>query len=126
MKIADQMVDAVILRELGERLARVRLERNLKQAELATQAGVAKRTLERMEAGGATQLVNLVRVCRALGLVERFDTLIPQPAISPVAQLKLQGRQRKRAASARAPAPAGQGEKGEKGKKAKWQWGDKR
>ena len=79
MKITNQAVDALILRELGERLARVRLERNLTQAALAEQAGVSKRTVERMEAGGPTQLVNLVRVCRALNLLDRFETLIPEP-----------------------------------------------
>ena len=114
MKITNKVVDAVILRELGERLARARLERNRTQADLATQAGVAKRTLERMEAGGATQLVNLVRVCRALDLIERFETLVPEPVISPVMQLKLQGKARKRAASVAGTKPAG-----------KWRWADK-
>jgi len=113
MKITDQVVDAVILRELGERIARIRLERNLPQAELAIQAGVSKRTLERMEAGGVTQLVNLVRVSRALGLVERFETLLPEPLPSPVAQLKLRGKERKRAAKSKVTAPAG-----------KWTWVD--
>lgn len=114
MKITNQVVDAEVLRELGERLARARLERNLKQVDLARQAGVSKRTLERMEAGGATQLVNLVRVCRALDLVERFETLIPEPVLSPVTQLKLQGKARQRAASV-ADAKL----------KGKWQWADK-
>ena len=116
MNISNQIVDNLILRELGQRLARIRLARNLKQSDLATQAGVSKRTVERMEAGGPTQLVNLVRVSRALGLVERFDALIPAPVASPLAQLKLRGKERKRAVSAREPAasPAG-----------KWQWADK-
>lgn len=115
MKISNQIVDEVILRELGERLARVRLERNLTQAGLAEQAGVSKRTVERMEAGGVTQLVNLVRVCRVLDLLERFEALIPEPVASPVAQLKQRGKERKRASSAKATtARAG-----------KWQWDDK-
>jgi putative transcriptional regulator len=115
MKISNQITDEVILRELGARLARVRLERNLTQAGLAEQAGVSKRTVERMEAGGVTQLVNLVRVCRVLDLLERFEALIPEPVASPVAQLKLRGKERKRASSARATtARAG-----------KWQWDDK-
>lgn len=114
MKISSQAVDTLILRELGERLTRVRLERNLTQAVLAEQAGVSKRTVERIEAGGPTQLVNLVRVCRALDLLDRFETLIPEPVVSPVAQLKLQGKQRKRAtAKPAAPSP-------------KWEWDDKR
>ena len=114
MKMSSQLADDAILRQLGARLALIRLERNLTQADLAIDAGVSKRTVERMEAGGATQLVNLVRVCRALGLVEGFDALIPEPVPSPVAQLKLRGKERKRASSAKPPAPQG-----------KWQWGDK-
>ncbi len=116
MKITETLVDEAVLRELGERLARARLDRNLKQAELAAQAGISKRTLERLEAGEPAELVNLIRVCRALGLVERFEQLVPEPVPSPIAQLKLQGRERKRAASPRkrGNAPAG-----------KWTWADK-
>ena len=115
MKITNSMVDAAVLAELGGRIARLRLERNLKQAELAVQAGISKRTLERMEAGGPTELVNLVRVCRALGLADRFDLLLPEPVPSPVEQLRLRGRQRQRAGTPRFTArqPA-----------AKWTWGD--
>lgn len=115
MKISSQAVDATILRELGERLTRVRLERNLTQAALAEQAGVSKRTVERMEAGGPTQLVNLVRVCRALDLLERFEAMIPEPVVSPVALLKQQGKQRQRA-TAKPPATP----------PPKWEWNDKR
>jgi transcriptional regulator with XRE-family HTH domain len=114
MKIANDLVDAVILQELGARIARLRLERNLTQTELATQAGISKRTLERMEAGGPTELAKLVRVCRALGFAERFDLLLPEPQPSPVEQLRLKGRQRQRAVrrgEAREPA-------------AQWTWGD--
>jgi transcriptional regulator with XRE-family HTH domain len=114
MEISNQIVDELVLRELGERLTRVRLDRNLTQAELALEAGVSKRTLERMEAGGPTQLVNLVRVCRALDLVEHFETLVPPPIPSPLAQLKLRGKERKRASSVKPVAPA-----------AKWQWAEK-
>ena len=116
MKITDQIADDVILRELGARLAHARLERNLTQAILANQAGISKRTLERMEAGGPGEVVNLVRVCRALGLVERLATFIPEPVPSPVAQLRLKGRERKRAASAKTPENIPTG---------KWRWADK-
>ena len=51
MKITKQATDEVILGELGGRLAKIRLDRNLTQAQLATQAGVSKRTVERLEAG---------------------------------------------------------------------------
>jgi len=115
MKIATTMTHEAILRELGERLARVRLERNLTQAALAEEAGVAKRTVERLESGEvATQLLGLIRVCRALDLLERLDALIPEGTVSPIAQLERQGRRRQRASGSRAAS----------GKTRKWAWGD--
>jgi transcriptional regulator with XRE-family HTH domain len=115
MKIENQAADDAVLAELGRRLARIRLERNLTQAQLAEQAGVAKRTVERLEAGAvATQLSGFIRVCRVLGLLDRFDALVSEPVPSPVAQLKLRGRHRRRAS----------GSKAVKASAKKWQWGD--
>ncbi len=116
MKIESLLTDEAILGELGTRVARTRLERNLTQAALAEQAGVSKRTVERLEAGEvATQLSVFVRVCRALGLVDRLEELIPEPLPSPVAQLKLQGRTRRRASGSKI-APK---------KPTKWSWGER-
>jgi len=115
MRLAIYATDDAVLRELGGRLARLRLDRNLTQAQLAERAGVSKRTVERLESGiVATQLSGFIRVCRVLGLVERFDLLVPEPAPSPIEQLKLRGRRRQRA-STRKLARAVSG---------KWQWGD--
>jgi len=115
MRITKQATDEAVLSELGGRLAQVRLERNHTQAQLAAQAGVSKRTVERLESGSvATQLSGFIRVCRVLNLVERFDLLVPEPVPSPVEQLKLRGRKRQRASTRRkAKAPS-----------RKWQWGD--
>ena len=120
MNITEQATDEAVLSEIGARLAQVRLERNLTQAQLAVQAGVSKRTVERLESGAvATQLSGFIRVCRALNLVERFDLLIPEAAPSPIAQLKLQGRRRRRASAAKAVTKA------VKETSAKWTWKDK-
>ncbi len=105
MKITSQLTDDAVLRELGSRLASARLARNLTQAALAEQSGVAKRTVERLESGAvATQLSGFLRVCRALGLLEQFDALISASSVNPMMQLKLQGRTRKRAAGQRVKA----------------------
>ena len=115
MKITKQATDAAVLGELGERLAGVRLDRNLTQAQLAEQAGVSKRTVERLESGSvATQLSSLIRVCRVLDIVDRLDLIVPEPVPSPVEQLKLQGRKRQRASAG----------KNTKTSSKKWQWGD--
>ena len=98
MKITAHLTDGSILEELGGRLACARLARNLTQAMLAEQAGVSKRTVERLESGAvATQLSGFLRVCRALGLVEQLENLVPEVAASPMEQLKRQGAKRQRA-----------------------------
>jgi transcriptional regulator with XRE-family HTH domain len=82
---------------------------------LATEAGVSKSTVQRLELGvAATQLSGFIRVCRVLGVLERLDTLVPEPVPSPVAQLKMAGRKRQRASTKPAKLLA-----------KKWQWGDK-
>ena len=117
MKITKPVTDAAILGELGGRLAKIRLDHNLTQAQLATQAGISKRTVERLETGAvATQLSSFIRVCRVLGVVERFDLLIPESVPSPVAQLKLSGKRRQRASAT----------KSAKSSVKKWHWGNER
>lgn len=116
MKITPQLTDLVILEELGGRLAAVRIERNLTQAALAEQAGVGKRTVERLERGEtATQLSGFLRVCRALGLLDRLEALLPEPVPGPMAQLKRQGRKRQRARRRKVSAP---------GTPKPWTWGN--
>jgi transcriptional regulator with XRE-family HTH domain len=115
MKITKQATDDAVLAELGGRLARIRVERNLTQAQLAEQAGISKRTVERLESGAvATQLSGFIRVCRVLDVLDRFDILIAEPVASPVAQLKLRGKQRQRAYTSKTKRPAAK----------KWQWGN--
>lgn len=122
MKLSEAHTDEVILAELGERLARLRLDRGLTQAQLAEEAGVAKRTVERMEAGHSVQLMTLVRLCRVLGILDGLDRLVPEPGPSPIALLKgkTTGKVRQRASGRRR---AGSGSKDKSGG-AGWRWGD--
>ena len=115
MKIDSKLTDPVLLALIGERLADLRLARNLTQQQLAEQAGLGLRTVQRLEQGlAATQLSGFVRVCRVLGLVERFEQLLPEPPASPMAQLKLQTRKRQRARVKRAASP----------RPKTWTWGE--
>ncbi|MCD9008019.1 helix-turn-helix domain-containing protein [Luteimonas sp. XNQY3] len=99
---APLVSESMVLHQLGERLAALRLAQNLTQAELAEQAGVSKRTVERLESGAtATQLSTFLRVCRVLGLQGRLDQLVPEPAVSPVALLRQEKRQTRKRASNR-------------------------
>jgi putative transcriptional regulator len=107
------MTDAVVLSEIGQRLERLRLERNITQAELARQAGISRRTLVRLEQG--EELVGaaaLLRVLRALGLLGQVEQLVPEALPSPIEQLRLQGRRRQRASGSKRDDVA-----------APWTWG---
>ena len=117
MPLPDFGTDEALLQEIGARIERVRLQRNLTQAALATEAGVSKRTIERLEAGEtATRLAGFLRVCRVLGLIDRVDRLIPEPAPSPMQLLQLRGRERKRASGTQvAESPRVQ---------SPWSWGE--
>lgn len=91
------MTDAAVLAAIGERLARHRLQRNLTQAQLAKEAGVSKRTLIRLENGESSQVTNLIRVVRVLGLLGNLDAFIPPPVPSPIEQLRSKAKERRRA-----------------------------
>jgi transcriptional regulator with XRE-family HTH domain len=102
MRISNATTDRAVLEELGGRLARTRLERNLTQAQLAHEAGIAPLTVLRLERGDAVRLTSLVRVLRVLDLLDALDRLIPEPMPSPIELVKLRGHRRRRASGARA------------------------
>jgi len=118
MHIESRLTDEAVLSEIGDRLAALRLGRNLTQQELAQQAGVARDVIQRLEAGGSVTNANLIRVLRELDLLEPLDRLIPEPGPSPLAELRLRGRQRRRAAHPRGGATEPAAEPGP------WRWGD--
>ena len=74
--------------DLGERLKRYRLVRNLDQKTLAEQAGVSVRALRNLEAGAGSTVHTLVRVARALGRESWFDTVAPTATISPLTMVR--------------------------------------
>ena len=96
MEISSYTTDPVALAELGSRLRRHRIRRDLTQAELAREAGVGIDTVKRMESGRATGTDKLVRVLRVLGLLEALNRVIPKAPPSPLERLALEGRERQR------------------------------
>ena len=114
MRINDQLTDDAVLTEIGNRIARWRLERNLSQAEFAERAGLARRTVQRLEEGAPVQLPSFIRVLRALGISESLDRLLPEPVPSPVERVRNDGRRRQRA----------RGRKTDDSADEPWVWGD--
>ena len=107
MELQAALTDAAVLEVLGQRLARHRIEAGLTQADLAEQAGIGKRTLERIEAGRGAELTNFIRVLRVLDRLEGLDRLLPELPPSPIAQLKLRGKQRQRVTRGRGASGPG-------------------
>ncbi|KLO28218.1 helix-turn-helix domain-containing protein [Mycobacterium haemophilum] len=101
------------LRDLGTRIARIRLGRNLTQASLAKEAGASVRSIKRLEAGENTSLDTLIRVLAALNLSDRLSSALPNPDVRPVERVKREGHERQRARE-RKTVP----------KATDWAWGD--
>ena len=115
MPIDDLHTDAAVLVELGRRLERHRLQRNMAQDETAEAAGIGRATLQRIERGESVQATSLVK--RALGLLSALEVAIPEPLESPIALLeRRQPSGRRRAGGSRGRTPAHAEEP--------WSWGD--
>ena len=114
MKITGLLTDDAVLTELGARIAARRIELQLTQADVAERAGIAKRTLERMEAGLTSQLATFVRVLRVLDAASGLDSLIPETGPRPMDLLQHKGKARQRASGRRAAEPD----------RKPWQWDD--
>ena len=99
IKISKLLADEVILAELGERVTRRRLDLQLTQADVAEQAGVSKRTLERIESGASAQLASMIRIFRALDLLPGLDRMLPESAPGPMDLLQRKGKVRQRASA---------------------------
>jgi len=114
MKVSKLLSDDAILAEIGERIAHHRIRLQMTQADLAEQAGIAKRTVERIEAGASAQMSSMIRIFRVLGLLPGLDRIIPEAGPGPMDLLKRKGKVRKRASGSRSTERSDE----------PWKWGD--
>lgn len=114
--MADYMLlpEGKIEEVLCQRLAAIRLNRNITQAELAREAGVATRTIRRMEKGEGTSLATFIRVLKALKLESRLETLLPSQQVQPIERVNKATRVRERAS----------GKRKKESNAPPWKWGD--
>ena len=99
--------------EIGSRLARLRLSRNVTQVMLAKDAGIGLRTLRRLEAGEPSTLDTFLRVVLALDLGDAVLGAVPAGQVRPIERVSQTGSERRRAR----PQPKDD-------QKPTWTWGD--
>lgn len=103
--ISREMSDSAILRELGDRLRRLRLDRNITQQDLADRAGLSRPTISEMETSGRCTLPTLLRALRVLERLEDLESFLPAAQPSPLELARRRGHVRQRASGSPAPPP---------------------
>ncbi len=72
---------------LGQRISELRIARRLTQVELAYEAGVSHRTLQRLEAGEPVKSDGLVKIIKCLGQLDSILDALESTAFSPYEKL---------------------------------------
>ena len=103
-----------LMAEIGKKIARHRLNKNITQASLAKDAGIALRTLRRLEAGKTSSMDTFLRVLIFLGLDDALVHVFPlNDTIRPIERMKYGDKLRQRAR----PKPKKPGA-------STWSWGE--
>jgi len=92
--IADHLTNSEILEVLGQRLRLRRLERNLSVDELATHAGLNRKTVLAVEAGEDTRFSSMIKILRSMNLLGLLESAVPDhlpggEAVSSTGQFRL-------------------------------------
>lgn len=116
--LSDLQSNDAVLAELGRRLERQRLARNLTQEQMAEQAGIGRATLQRLERGQSVQTTSMIKLLRALDLLQSLDVALPQTIERPILELERERRRKPRQrARPRGRTPPLQAEPA-------WRWGE--
>ena len=81
-----------VLKEVGARVRRERLNQNMTQVAVAQRAGVSRRVILDLEKGKGCGLGAFIEILRALNKLDQLNALLPDPVISPLQLAKLKGR----------------------------------
>lgn len=88
-EIRNAMSDEAIAKELGQRLARARINANLTQDELAEAMGIDRGRISRLESSGSGKLSTVVALLRHLDRLDLLEQWLPkETTLSPLKQLE--------------------------------------
>jgi transcriptional regulator with XRE-family HTH domain len=73
--------------DLGERIQRLRLSKNMDQRATAAKAGISEKALRSLETGRGSTVETLLRALKALDYLDGIKMLAPEVTIDPLALL---------------------------------------
>lgn len=88
---------------LGERIRRLRLNRNLDQRTTAEKAGISEKALRNLEGGRGSTVETLLRVLKALEYLQGIEMLAPEINVNPLNLLRQPKAQQRARRSFRQP-----------------------
>lgn len=87
----DELDDTALLKELGRRIAFLRVSARMKQENLSEKTGISRFALSRLENGaGGIRLESFLAVLRCLNVLNRLTTVLPEPALTPLQLAELE------------------------------------
>lgn len=115
MHINANVRNDCLLREIGRRIARLRLESRQTQEEFAQIAGLSRSALQRLEHGDeGARLLTFLSALRMLRKIETLELVLPDEEVSPMDLFE--GAKRKPIKRARK----------RKARQVTWKWGDEK
>lgn len=115
MKITQKSTDSEIMAEIGKRLKRYRIDSGFSQTELADRTGISAKTISNLEDGMQGNMLTLIRVLRALKLLDNLELIAPNQDDRPVDFLYYNERAPQRVSRNR-----------HNKERKEWKWGDEK
>lgn len=97
--------------EVAKRIKDLRISNKISQEEMSLKTGLSKHTISNIENGKSFTFDNLLKVMRALNIIDRIDVLIPETKENPYRLIKEKSK-RQRVYNSK------------KKKSSDWKWGD--
>jgi transcriptional regulator with XRE-family HTH domain len=69
------LTEQEILKEIGQRLKKIRLQHNLTQKELSDEVGLSVTTISQIEQGKSTSVESLIRILMRLNRIKDFESV---------------------------------------------------
>ena len=91
------LTDPAIVRRIGAKIKRVRLNSNITREELQTITGIHKKTIGDAEAGKNITMLTFIAILRGLNMFDQLTELLREEGVSPVMMAKYQGKVPQRA-----------------------------